>query len=103
MDQWSFQATAGDAISVTASESGPNTSFIPRVRVHGPSGQSLGDGIGDLDRKSVVKGKGGGPGGVRASRRNKTDGAGQDVVTLAQAPGTFIVLFKQKAAYEVET
>src|SRR5438876_816739 len=53
-DEWSFQATAGDALSLTLSEAGANTSFVPRIRLHGPDGSNLGDTFGALDRKSVV-------------------------------------------------
>jgi len=38
LDQWSFNATTGDAISVSASEVGEDTPFQPFIRVYGPDG-----------------------------------------------------------------
>src|SRR5438034_210806 len=76
---------------MTLSESGPNTSFIPRVRVHGPSGQSLGDGIGDLWGEVDFTATVSGTDTVLASRSFPTRRSSDLVVTLAQAPGTFIV------------
>src|SRR6202011_5455683 len=41
LDQWSFQANAGDAISVSISEVGANTPFHPWIRVHAPDGRIM--------------------------------------------------------------
>src|SRR5205085_2913304 len=48
LDQWTFPANAGDAVSVTASEVGANTPFQPGLRVHGPTGQLLVNTSGDI-------------------------------------------------------
>src|SRR5207253_637829 len=48
LEQYSFQATAGDAISVSLSEVGTDTSFIPWVRVHAPNGSLVGNSTGAL-------------------------------------------------------
>lgn len=48
LDMWSFTATAGDAIVVSAGETGPDTAFFPYLRLRGPAGQDLGISFGNL-------------------------------------------------------
>src|SRR5438132_735596 len=48
LDQWSFLATAGDALSLTLSDFPYTTLFRSRIRLHGPDGSNLGDTFGAL-------------------------------------------------------
>jgi hypothetical protein len=50
LDPWSLLAVAGQVISVTISEAGTNTAFVPWIRVFGPTGAIVtnGNNWGDL-------------------------------------------------------
>jgi hypothetical protein len=50
VDPWSLSAVAGQVISVTISEAGANTAFVPWIRIFGPGGAlvSGGNNWGDL-------------------------------------------------------
>jgi len=77
LDQWSFQATAGDAVSLTLSEAGANTTFVLRLRVHGPDGSSLGDTFGDTFAQLTFKAPLTGGYTILVSRWDSADGIGQ--------------------------
>ena len=42
LDMWSFQANAGDAVTVGIGETGPDSAFGPWIRLRSPTGQNLG-------------------------------------------------------------
>ncbi len=48
LDMWSFTASAGDAIMVGIGEVGSGSSFMPWIRLKGPTGQNLGSSSGNL-------------------------------------------------------
>jgi hypothetical protein len=96
LDMWSFSAASGNAIIVSASEVGENTPFVPNIRVYGPNGVLRGQSWGDLRAEvsfvaPTLSAEGTGTYTVVVSRLDTTDGNGQYVLTLARAPGTFIV------------
>ncbi|MBV9169248.1 MAG: PPC domain-containing protein [Chloroflexi bacterium] len=41
MDQWSFCASKGQTLEVTATDTGQNTAFVPRIDLFGPDGTDL--------------------------------------------------------------
>src|SRR5947199_301375 len=84
LDQWSFQASVGDAISLTASELGTNTPFHPWLRVHGPNGQLLGNVQGFRCVDAHFNAPLTGTYTVLVARFDGADGVGQYIVTLAQ-------------------
>jgi hypothetical protein len=90
LDQYSFQAAAGDALTVTVSEVGTNTSFMPRIRVHGPDGKELGNTWGDLWAESDFTAPLAGTYTVLINRIDAADGMGSYLVTMAKAPGYYI-------------
>src|SRR4030095_118908 len=48
LDQWTFQANAGDAISLAMGEVTDNGSFAPYIRLRSPNGTQLGSSFGTL-------------------------------------------------------
>jgi len=88
LDLWTFAASQGDPVTVSVSEVGPNTSFIPAVEVFGPDGKSAGVDYRDLFAKvsftapltgaytAVVSRFGGGTAG--------NDGVGQYSIALTR-------------------
>src|SRR5262249_32601243 len=91
MDQWSFSANSGDALSLTASEVVANTSFVPRLRLYGPNGHKLGNTWGDLWAEIDVTAPLPGKYTLLVSREDAADGNGQYMLTLAQSPAAFVV------------
>jgi hypothetical protein len=91
LDQWTFTATTGNAISVSASEVGPNTAFMPWLRVHAPNGALMGGATGNLSAEVDFTAPVTGTYIVLVSRYDNADGTGQYELTLAQAPGSFVV------------
>src|SRR5207249_3874972 len=93
LDQWSFQANAGDAISVAIGELTDNNNFTPWIRLRSPDGSQLGSSFGGLAAYInvgsapltgtytvlVATGDAGGT------------GTGTYRLTLAKTPGVFVV------------
>ncbi len=91
LDQWSFNANKGDDITVSASETGPNTSFYPEIHVIGPDGADYGYGWGDLWAERHFTALSTGPYTVVVSRYDNADGVGNYRLTLARSPAGFVV------------
>jgi hypothetical protein len=91
VDQWTFSATKGDAIVLTASEVGSNTPFYPYLQVQAPDGKIAGNHAGDLVARVDLIAEQTGTYTARVSRYYPNDGGGQYVLALAQAPEPFIV------------
>ena len=54
IDQWTFEATAGEYVSVGIAETGPDSLFAPWIRVFGPDGAFL-DGLQSTGRKGRLE------------------------------------------------
>ena len=48
LDQWSFNANKGDDVTVSISEAGVNTAFVPMIQIVGPDGTDFGFSWSDL-------------------------------------------------------
>ena len=91
VDSWTFQANAGDAIAVSVSEAGNNTNYFPQIQLISPDGTSLGVNWGDIFAKIKVSAPLGGIYTVLISRHDPYTVTGNYLLTLAKAPGSFIV------------
>ena len=91
LDQWSFSANKGDDITVSASESGTNTAFVPLIQLIGPDGTDYGYSAGDLWAERHITALATGSYKVVVSRNDSADGVGHYLLNMARAPGTFVV------------
>ncbi|MCC7155820.1 MAG: RHS repeat protein, partial [Bryobacterales bacterium] len=93
LDQWSFQANAGDAISVSVGETTDTGSFWPWIRLRAPNGAQLGSGYGALSGHINVASapQTGTYTVVVASADSGSNGTGTYHLTLAKTPGAFVV------------
>ena len=91
LDQWSFDANKGDDITVSVSQAGSNTDFYPELHVIGPDGSDYGYGWGDLTAERHFTALSSGAYTVVVSRYDNGDDVGDYLITLAKAPGTFVV------------
>ena len=93
LDQWTFQANAGDAISVSIGEVTDTGSFWPWIRLRSPTGVQLGSGYGALSGHINVASapQTGTYTVVVASADSGSNGTGTYRLTLAKTPGAFIV------------
>ena len=90
-DPWSFVATAGDSISVSIGEVG-DTNFAPWIRLFAPNGAYLGEGYSQPGGKIDVTVPLSGTYTVVVASADATyAAAGSYLLTLAQAPGPFVV------------
>jgi hypothetical protein len=93
LDQWTFQANAGDAISLAIGELTDNNNFTPWIRLRSPDGAQLGSGFGTLTGYINV---GSAPltgiySVVVATGDAGGTGTGSYRLTLARTPGVFVV------------
>jgi len=94
LDEWTFMAAQGDAISLSIGEVLPATdpTFSPWIRLIGPNGVLLASGFGGLVGQIDVTAPLSGTYLVRVSSSdNGNDGTGAYLLTLAQTPGAFVV------------
>jgi hypothetical protein len=92
LDMWSFTATAGDSIIVSAGETGVDTAFFPWIRLRGPGGQDLGSSFGNLvGQIAAVAPATGTYTVVVGSGDSGLDAAGSYTLTLAKSPGAFTI------------
>jgi hypothetical protein len=92
IDQWTFTANAGDAISVSIGEVGTNTPFWPWIRLRAPNGAQLGSNWGQLAAQLNVSATLTGTYTVLvASADSGNQEVGDYLLTLARTPGTFVV------------
>jgi hypothetical protein len=54
LDPWTFTAIAGQTFTVTITETGVNTPFVPWIRVYGPTGAIVANNWGDLSAQIRV-------------------------------------------------
>jgi hypothetical protein len=92
MDPWSFYANQGDSVRVTVSEAGNPTGFIPLLEVHAPNGalvtycfSTLNCAVGQFAATQT------GTYTAWVERQDNTDGVGQYLLTMTQAPGSYII------------
>ena len=95
LDQWTFTAAQGDAISVSIGEildSEIDPGFVPWIRLRGPNGAQLGNTWGNwvaqIDITAALSGTYTGGGGTADSGQ---DAMGRYRLTLAHTPATFVV------------
>jgi hypothetical protein len=99
-DRWTFSATAGDAISLSIGEvlvGGTDPGFNPWMRLYDPNGTLISPGgsvagalVADIDLRASLTGTY----TVRvehANNPNPATGVGEYLLTLARAPGAFVV------------
>ncbi len=92
LDQWSFTATAGDAVILRVGEVGGNSVFLPWIRLYGPTGALLGSQSNLLVAEIAVTASLTGTYTVVVTTGDTGFGAtGSYLLTLAKAPGTFVV------------
>ncbi|HEY1293367.1 MAG TPA: pre-peptidase C-terminal domain-containing protein [Chloroflexota bacterium] len=100
VDVWSFTASKGNAITLTASEVGTNTSFWPYLQVYGPSGTHMASGTNTLEARVDFSAPESGTYTVFVSRYYQTDDSGKYSLALAGAgaPGPAPTTVPQAAA-----
>jgi hypothetical protein len=92
LDMWSFTATAGDDIIVSAGETGGNTPFFTWIRLRGPTGQDLGSSFGTLVGQISATAPATGTYTVIVSSGDSgLDGAGSYTLTLARSQAAFTI------------
>jgi len=92
LDMWSFTATAGDSIIVSAGETGVDTAFFPWIRLRGPGGQDLGSSFGNLVGQIAAAAPATGTYTVVVgSGDSGLDAEGSYTLTLAKGPGAFTI------------
>ena len=90
-DPWTFIAAAGDSISVSIGEVG-DTNFAPWIRLFSPIGAYMGEGYSQPGGKIDVTAPLSGTYTVVVASADATYAApGSYLLTLAQAPGAFVV------------
>jgi precorrin-6B methylase 1 len=92
LDMWSFQATAGEALTVAIGETGPDSAFAPWIRLRSPTGQDLGSLSGvramQISATATVTGT---YTVVVASGDAGFDASGSYTLTIANTPRAFVV------------
>ena len=94
LDQWSFTATQNEALTLRIGEvlaGGADPGFNPWIRLRGPDGATLGSFEGALVSEIDVRAPLTGTYTVVVASYTVPTGVGQYLLTLAQAPGTFVV------------
>jgi hypothetical protein len=93
LDPWTLTATAGETIVVNIGETGPNSAFVPWIRVFGPTGALLVQNWGDLAAQvSVVAPATGIYTVVVSTADSGSDATGTYVLTaLHVASGPYVV------------
>ena len=94
LDPWTFAATAGDTVLLNIGETGPNSAFVPWIRVFGPTGALVagGNNWGDLAAQVAITAPLTGIYTVVVSTADSgNDDAGTYVLTMIQTPGAFTV------------
>ncbi|MDX1744472.1 MAG: Ig-like domain-containing protein, partial [Halobacteriales archaeon] len=93
LDQWTFDATAGDWISVNIGELANGTGFVPWIRLISPTGASITGSSGGLAAQLTVQNapETGTYTVVVGTNDSGQDGTGDYQLTLAKVPGTFVV------------
>jgi hypothetical protein len=92
LDQWTFTATAGDAIAVSIGEVAPFSGFDPWIRLRDPSGAQVGSSSGALvGQINVTAGLAGTYTVVVADGSFFHDQTGNYLLTFAKSPGAFVV------------
>ena len=87
VDLWSFAASKGNAITVTASEVGTNTAFWPYLQVYAPSGKGLAQHTNNLEARVDFSAPESGTYTVFVSRYYENDDTGKYSLALAGASG----------------
>jgi hypothetical protein len=92
LDQWTFTATAGDALSISIGEVGDVDLFVPWIRLRAPNGASLGSAnnyqSAQIDATATLTGT---YTVVVSSADTARAGAGDYRLTLARTPAAFVV------------
>ncbi len=91
LDEWSFNANKGDDVTVSISEAGKNTAFVPLLQVVGPDGTDFGFSAGDLWAERHITANATGAYTVVVSRNDSADGVGNYLLNMARSPAAFVV------------
>ena len=88
LDQWTFTAAAGDAITASIGKTGGTAEFTPWIRVRSPSGAVLGQDFGALAAQVTVTATTAGTYTVLVGTADSgVNGTGNYMLTLAHTPG----------------
>jgi hypothetical protein len=94
VDPWTIAATAGDTVLLNIGETGPNSAFVPWIRVYGPGGGLVagGNNWGNLAAQVSVTAPITGIYTVVVSTADSgNDDTGTYLLTMIQTPGAFSV------------
>ncbi len=94
LDPWTFAATSGDTIVLNIGETGPNSAFVPWIRVFGPTGAIVagGNNWGDLAAQLAITAPATGIYTVIVTTADSgNDDTGSYLLTMIQTPGAFDV------------
>ncbi|HEX6096293.1 MAG TPA: PKD domain-containing protein, partial [Thermoanaerobaculia bacterium] len=97
LDTWTFQATQNDSITIAIGErpsSGADPKFLPRIRLRGPDGESLGDSDGTTAAEIDERAPSSGTYTVLVSTADcctTQTGPGPYFLTLVKTPGSYVV------------
>jgi uncharacterized repeat protein (TIGR01451 family) len=92
LDQWTFTATQGAAITLRIGEVGDDSPFYPYIRLRGPNGTELANSWGPLAAEaSVVAPSSGVYTVLVATNDSGYEATGNYLLTLALTPGSYVV------------
>jgi hypothetical protein len=93
VDVWTFTANQGDSVWVTASEANvPSTAFVPRIDVIAPDGSTdVAANFNALFARVTFRASQTGTYTIKVQQQTVTNVVGNYVLTLAKAPGAFVV------------
>jgi uncharacterized repeat protein (TIGR01451 family) len=92
LDQWTFTATQGDAITLAVGETGVDTPFYPWIRLQAPNGTQVGNSYGSVAAQvSIYAPQSGTYTVIIASNDSGFNDTGDYRLTLSHNPGAFVV------------
>jgi hypothetical protein len=92
LDPWTFSAAAGETFVVNIAETGPNSAFVPWIRIYGPTGALVANNWGDLAAQVAVVAQTTGTYTVLVSTADSgNDAVGAYVLTALHTAGALTV------------
>lgn len=92
LDLWSFQATAGQTLTLSVAETGATSNFFPYIRLRGPNGAQVTSNWGAVAAEiNHVASLSGTYTVLVSSADSSTAGTGDYILRLAQSPAPFVV------------